>query len=109
MVNCLGLLVIFSIGLWVLGTLAGLVVPIILGGIRAERLGQAGVAVGAAGELVAFVSGCSASVWPRENLRRSGVSVARKSMETGNTSTDPAATTSKYFVNVRAGTVSVAR
>lgn len=51
-----------SVAVWIVGILAGAVVPL-FGGIRAERLGEIGFCFGMAGEVCAYVFG-----WLRKRI-----------------------------------------
>jgi hypothetical protein len=51
-----GIVMLTSVVAWIVGILAGAIVPL-FGGIRAERLGEIGFAVGVAGEVCAYGSG----------------------------------------------------
>jgi hypothetical protein len=59
-----GVLILLSVVVWLVGILAGVVVPL-FGGISAERLGAIGFTVGMAGEGCAYLFG-----WLRGSITR---------------------------------------
>jgi hypothetical protein len=66
-----GVVLLASVVAWISGILAGVVVPL-FGGIRAERLGQIGVAVGMTGEVCAYGFG-----WLRRRVSQNEIGQVR--------------------------------